>query len=101
MADFPRHGYGIIKEIEVTEGRAFTSSTGTLYLAIQRLTREGLIEEEPSPPKSGDSRRKYYRMTSRGRRVAATEVGRLANLLGAAREKNLVAGPSPDRPLEA
>ena len=36
-ADEPRHGYGIIKEIEGATGEPMKSSTGTLYLAIERL----------------------------------------------------------------
>lgn len=95
LADQPRHGYGIIKEIEAVEDRAFQSSTGTLYLAIQRLVKEGLIEEDPeaqrdSEASSRDSRRKYYRLTAAGRGVAVAEADRLKALLGVAKKKNLV-----------
>jgi DNA-binding PadR family transcriptional regulator len=86
LADGPRHGYGIIKEIEAFTGEAFRSSTGTLYLAIERLENESLIEEEPR----ADSRRRYYRLTTLGREVAVAETQRLATLLGAARGKKLV-----------
>ncbi|MGH9323861.1 MAG: PadR family transcriptional regulator [Vicinamibacteria bacterium] len=86
MADRPRHGYGIIKEIEETTGETLKSSTGTLYLAIERLEQEGLIEEEPGPM----SRRRYYRLTPLGRQVAAAETRRLATLIGVARVKKLV-----------
>jgi DNA-binding PadR family transcriptional regulator len=86
LADGSRHGYGIIKNIEEATGEPFPSSTGTLYLAIERLGQEGLIEEE----RSSDRRRRYYRLTSLGREVAAAETRRLATLLGVARGKNLV-----------
>lgn len=86
VADAPRHGYGIIKEIEKATGEPLKSSTGTLYLAIERLEREGFIEEEPSR----DSRRRYYRLTDVGREVAVAETRRLATLLGVAGEKKLV-----------
>jgi DNA-binding PadR family transcriptional regulator len=86
LADEPRHGYGIIKEIEEATGERLKSSTGTLYLAIERLEQEGLIEEEPS----SDARRRYYRLTPLGRSVAAAETKRLATLLGVARSKKLV-----------
>ena len=89
LADGPKHGYGIIKDLEEASGQAFPSSTGTLYLAIQRLEAEGLLEEDPSV-KGEDSRRRYYRLTSEGRRVAAAEARRLAALLGVARGKKLV-----------
>lgn len=86
VADAPRHGYGIIKEIEKATGEPLKSSTGTLYLAIERLEKEGLIQEEPSR----DSRRRYYRLTDVGREVAIAETRRLATLLGVAGEKKLV-----------
>jgi DNA-binding PadR family transcriptional regulator len=87
LADGPKHGYGILKEIEEISGGSFATSTGTLYLAIQRLEQEGLLEQV-----SGDSRRRYYALTQEGREVAAAEARRLASLLGVARGKKLV-GP--------
>ena len=84
VADRPRHGYGIIKEIEEATNGPMKSSTGTLYLAIERLEQEGLIEETPSD----DARRRYYQLTSLGRAVAVAEVERLATLLGVARERS-------------
>ena len=89
LADGPKHGYGILKEIEEASGEPLRSSTGTLYLAIQRLEQEGLIEEDETVA-GEDSRRRYYRLTAEGRGVAAAETRRLATLLGVAREKKLV-----------
>jgi DNA-binding PadR family transcriptional regulator len=89
LADGPKHGYGIIKDIEEASGQPLKSSTGTLYLAIQRLEQEGFLEADPSV-KGEDSRRRYYRLTSEGREVAAAETRRLAALLGVARGKRLV-----------
>ena len=86
VADEPRHGYGIIKEIEGATGEPMKSSTGTLYLAIERLEREDLLEERPSR----DPRRRYYRLTALGRATAVAEAKRLATLLGVARGKKLV-----------
>jgi DNA-binding PadR family transcriptional regulator len=93
LADRPRHGYGIVKEIEEAAGEALSSSTGTLYLALQRLEEEGLVEEEQST----DPRRRVYRLTTRGRALAAAEARRLLSLLGSAREKKLL----PARQLES
>lgn len=92
VADGPRHGYGIIKEIEQASGEPMKSSTGTLYLAIERLELEGLIEEEPS----SDARRRYYGLTPLGRDTAAAEAKRLATLLGVARGKKLVGAKQLD-----
>lgn len=95
LGDAPRHGYGILKEIEDSSKEPFHSSTGTLYLAIQRLEQEGLIEEDREH-ESSDSRRRYYRLTELGREVAAAESRRLASLLGVSRSKGLL----EDRPLD-
>jgi len=92
VADGPRHGYGIIKEIEQASGEPMKSSTGTLYLAIERLEQEGLLEEEPSR----DERRRYYALTSLGHDTAVAEAKRLATLLGVARGKKLVGAKQLD-----
>jgi DNA-binding PadR family transcriptional regulator len=89
LADGPKHGYGILKEIEEGSGESLKSSTGTLYLAIQRLEQDGFLEEAKSAS-SSDSRRRYYRLTPDGREVAVAETRRLASLLAVARGKKLV-----------
>lgn len=92
LADCPRHGYGILKEIEERTGEPFASSTGTLYLALQRLEEEGAIEPTTAPA-SGDARRRYYRLTAAGREAAASEAARLTRLLAVARDKRLFGEP--------
>ncbi len=91
LADEPRHGYGIIKEIEFRAGAAAAPSTGALYLALQRMETEGLLEEAPRPRDETDARRRYYRITARGRADAETESRQLAALVAAARAKRLLA----------
>ena len=90
LADDDRHGYAIIKESEEREGEEAAPSTGALYLALQRMEREGLIGEAGAPMEEGDARRRYYRITSRGRSLARAESVRLASLVGAARRKKLL-----------
>jgi len=93
LADAPRHGYGIIKEIEVRAGADSAPSTGALYLALQRMESEGLIEESRRrPAASEDRRRRYWSITARGRETAKAESERLAALVAAARRKDLLAG---------
>jgi DNA-binding PadR family transcriptional regulator len=93
LADEARHGYGIIREIEERSGAESAPSTGALYLALQRLEAEGLIEEDNGRRPAGDDRRRrYYRITRRGREAAAEEAGRLAGLVTAARRKKLLTG---------
>ncbi|HUF48422.1 MAG TPA: PadR family transcriptional regulator [Vicinamibacterales bacterium] len=88
LADEPRHGYAIIKQVEVETGGRVSLEAGTLYAAIKRLQDEGLIEPDDSRPgRGGDSRRRYYRLTSPGRRVVALECDRLAAVMDLARRK--------------
>lgn len=87
LADRPLHGYGIVKEIEQATGAPLRSSTGTLYLAIDRLLGEGLLEEVPSD----HARRRTYGLSVKGRATAEAEARRLAQLLGVAANKRLVA----------
>ena len=69
-------------------------STGALYLALQRMEEEGLLEESTERPREADDdpRRKYYRLTARGRDLATAETERLAGLLGVAVQKRLIPG---------
>jgi len=93
LADVERHGYGIIKEIESRAGPDSVPSTGALYLALQRMESEGLITEaDRRPGDSEDKRRRYWRLTGRGRELAESESRRLEALVATAREKDLLAG---------
>jgi DNA-binding PadR family transcriptional regulator len=94
LADRDRHGYSIMQDVAArTEGKVQLSA-GTLYSSIRRMLEQGLIEElaEGPDPSSTDERRRYYRLTRFGRRVAAVEVARLNALLKQARETGLVPG---------
>lgn len=91
LVDEDRHGYGIIKEVERQSDGALAPGTGTLYAALRRMQDEGLLadsDREPGPDE--DQRRKYYRITGRGRAAARAETLRLARLVAVAREKALV-----------
>ncbi|HEV3468093.1 MAG TPA: PadR family transcriptional regulator [Pyrinomonadaceae bacterium] len=93
LADAERHGYGIIKEVEArTDGRV-RLGPGTLYGSIKRMLDERLIEESDARPDPAldDERRRYYRLTDFGRRVAAAEAERLSGLVAVARAKQLLA----------
>src|SRR5215216_3974885 len=97
LADEERHGYGIMKEVEARTGGEVRLGPGTLYGSIKRMLADGLIEEsdERPDPEMDDQRRRYYRITDFGRRVAGAEAERLANLVSTAREKKLLRGPRP------
>jgi DNA-binding PadR family transcriptional regulator len=92
LADGERHGYGVIKEVDArTEGRV-RLGPGTLYGSIKRMLAEGMIEEsgERPDPELDDERRRYYRLTKFGRRVAVAEAERLSRLVSSARAKRLL-----------
>jgi DNA-binding PadR family transcriptional regulator len=92
LADRDRHGYSIMQDAAARTGGKVQLSAGTLYSSIRRMLEQGLIEElEESPdPSSTDERRRYYRLTRFGRRVAAAEVERLSALVEQARATGLV-----------
>lgn len=81
-----RHGYAIMREVEVlTDGRT-RLAPGTLYTNIKRLLAAGLIEEstERPDPELDDERRRYYRLTATGRAAVSAEVRRLESLVSKA-----------------
>lgn len=94
LADEERHGYGIMREVEDRTGGRVRLGPGTLYGSIKRMLADGLIEEsdERPDPELDDSRRRYYRITDFGRRVAGAEAARLESLVRSAREKKLLRG---------
>jgi DNA-binding PadR family transcriptional regulator len=95
LADEERHGYGIMKEVEGRTGGEVRLGPGTLYGAIKRMLADGLIEKsaERPDPELDDQRRRYYRITEFGRRVAGAEAGRLRDLVNTARAKKILRSP--------
>ena len=95
LADRERHGYHIMQEVdERTEGKV-RLGPGTLYGSIKRMLADGLIEEtdERPDPELDDERRRYYRLTDFGFRVARAEAERLEKLVKSARIKKLLRRP--------
>lgn len=92
LADRDRHGYSIMQDVSARTEGAVQLSAGTLYSSIRRMLEQGLIQELSKPPdrSSTDERRRYYRLTRFGRRVAAAEVARLNALVRQARATGLV-----------
>jgi DNA-binding PadR family transcriptional regulator len=93
LLDGPKHGYAMIEEIERVVGVRL--SPGTLYGAIARLAKRGLIE-----PLSTEDRRQPYRLTGAGAQLARDKLTRLASLAGSSFFAAMAAVPLPFRPGE-
>ena len=67
---------------------------GNLYRTLRTMMAQGLIEESESRPDPAldDERRRYFRLTALGRRLAAAEAARLEELLSSARRRRLLSG---------
>lgn len=96
IADKERHGYEIMQEVQERTAGNVRLGPGTLYGSIKRMLADGLIQEtdERPDPEFDDERRRYYRLTEFGYRVAKAESERLASLLKTARAKKLLSRPS-------
>ena len=92
LADRERHGYDIMREVDERTERTVRLGPGTLYGSIKRMLADGLIEEMDERPDSelDDERRRYYRLTDFGHRIAVAEAERLAALVKMARTKKLL-----------
>ncbi len=92
LADRERHGYSVMQDVAERTDGALRLSPSSLYAAIKRLLAQGLIEElqERPDPTHDDERRRYYRLTKMGRRVAMAEARRLERLLSDARATGLL-----------
>jgi len=94
LAECDLHGYGIMRQVEEQTNGRIRLGPGTLYSSIQALVEEGLIEEVNRAPDSTPNaeRRRYYRLTSSGRKLARFEAARLADLLRVARARKILRG---------
>ena len=98
LADGESHGYGIMQDVERFTNGETRLGPGTLYRSIQRMLVDGLIEELAISlhDETDEDRRRYYRLTPKGLSVATREAERLADLVDAARHRDLLM-PRPDK----
>jgi len=94
LADRPQHGYGMVKDIRERTGGTVNLGLSSLYAAIRRLIRDGLVEEAGEQPRdeSAGPPRRYYRLTADGRAVARLEAERAQQVARTARERLLDRG---------
>lgn len=84
LADGDRHGYAIMQDVAERTAGKLRLSAGTLYGCMKRMLEQGLVvelRERERPASNDDERRRYYRLTPFGRKVAKAEAARLAELL--------------------
>ena len=96
LEEDPRHAYAIVKHIEASEPSWHKVLPANLYRRIRDLRGKKLIQEE-SVSGTEAERRKYFSITSLGRRVAREEAQRLQALLGEAAALDLIPGGGPER----
>ena len=96
VADGEQHGYAIAQAVESLTDGTVRMGPGTLYGSISRMVASGLIEESiRARGRSDDERRRFYRLTTLGRRVLEAELDRLARVVAVARAKNILRRPEP------
>jgi DNA-binding PadR family transcriptional regulator len=91
LADGDKHGYAIMKDVESQTTGRIRLGAGTLYGTIKRLLAADLIMEidERADPALDDERRRYYRLTASGYKLAWEENQRLTQAVKAAKLKRL------------
>jgi DNA-binding PadR family transcriptional regulator len=85
LAPEDRHGYGIMQEVARQSEGQYKLGPGTLYDNLQKLLTQSLVGESTRSFAHEDPRRRYYHLTSFGRRVLGAEIGRLDAVVREAR----------------
>jgi len=85
------HGYAIMAEVNTLTQGQIHLGPGTLYRSIQKMVLDGLIDEiEHAHGADDDERRRYYKLTAFGKRVARAEANRLSILVKAATQRGVL-----------
>ena len=89
LGEGERHGYALRREIAHRTGGRLKLGPGVLYGSIHKMLEWELIEEsaERPDPHLDDERRRYYRITAYGRKVAQAEAARMRELVQLAAAK--------------
>ncbi|HVY69728.1 MAG TPA: helix-turn-helix transcriptional regulator [Verrucomicrobiae bacterium] len=86
-----RHGYGIMKQVEVESQGKVKMGPGTLYGSLNRMIEAELVRESDKKPdpELGDERRIYYEITAQGKKALAAELERYREVVAIAKKKQL------------
>lgn len=89
LAGGPRHGYGLMVDLQQDASERWTPGPATLYRTLKEMEGLGLITGTDGPDDSGGPPRRYYTLTAIGRRAGSREAVRMHALAG---RWNLAAG---------
>jgi DNA-binding PadR family transcriptional regulator len=97
LGEVEMHGYAIMREVRRRTAGKRRLAPGTLYRSLRQMEeREWVVEAEERPePDLDDERRRYYRLTELGRRVALAELERLEGVMSTARSKGFAPSARP------
>ena len=85
LATKERHGYDIMKQVQNDSNDKVKLGPGTLYGAIKRMLEDKLIIELDTE----ETRRKYYKLTEKGRTIFSNELQRYNEAVELAKTRNL------------
>ncbi len=88
LAEEDRHGYAVSKAVETMTGGNVRLTPGTLYPLVHQMLLDGWIA--PAGDDAADARRRSYKLTPHGRRVAQAEARRLDGVVRMARSFKLL-----------
>lgn len=84
----PLHGYALVHRIGEDSEDRMHLLPGNLYTVIRRLEADGLVSEsQRKPAPDEDQRRRYYKLTAKGRRMLLREACHLENLVQRVRKR--------------
>jgi DNA-binding PadR family transcriptional regulator len=92
LAGEPRHGLAIAREVQRLSDEAVRLWPATLYGTLDELTDRGWITVAPEHPSDESEKKRFYVLTSAGRRALAAETERLSALVKIARTRMRRAG---------
>ena len=80
LNEAPGHGYAVIESLRSRSGGKFDLPEGTVYPALHRLEREGLLESEWDA--ASGRKRRVYRLTQEGKKALAAQVSEFRSFMG-------------------
>jgi DNA-binding PadR family transcriptional regulator len=92
LANGEKHGYEIMKQVKQDTHGQVKMGPGTLYGSIKRMLVDMLVEEagDKVDPQLGDERRRYYKLTDRGRQALNAELQRYTEVVTMAEKRGLI-----------